>query len=85
MIERRPTLSVIVPVYNMERYLRQCLSAILRFQELPMEVIAVDDGSTDGTRDVLSSFSDRRLVVLRANHGGVSAARNAASIAPALA
>jgi glycosyltransferase involved in cell wall biosynthesis len=78
MIERRPTLSVIVPVYNMERYLRQCLSAILRFQELPMEVIAVDDGSTDGTRDVLSSFSDRRLVVLRANHGGVSAARNAA-------
>src|SRR5688572_15441516 len=73
----RPTLSVIVPVYNMERYIGQCLSTILSLQDLSMEVIVIDDGSTDGTNAVLESFADTRLKVLRERHGGVSAARNA--------
>jgi glycosyltransferase involved in cell wall biosynthesis len=76
MIER-PILSVVVPVYNMEKYIGQCLSTILSFQDAPMEVIVVDDGSTDGTNAVLESFADTRLKVVRERHGGVSAARNA--------
>jgi glycosyltransferase involved in cell wall biosynthesis/ATP-dependent protease ClpP protease subunit len=66
-----------VPVYNMEKYIGQCLSAILSLPDSTMEVIVVDDGSTDGTTVVLDSFADARLKVLRKSHGGVSAARNA--------
>jgi glycosyltransferase involved in cell wall biosynthesis len=73
----RPILSVIVPVYNMEKYIGQCLSTILGLQHSAMEVIVVDDGSTDGTNVVLDSFTDTRLKVLRERHGGPSAARNA--------
>jgi glycosyltransferase involved in cell wall biosynthesis len=73
----RPMLSVVVPVYNMEKYIGRCLSAILSFQDAAMEVIVVDDGSTDGTNAVLESFTDPLLKVLREPHGGVSAARNA--------
>src|SRR4051794_29995782 len=73
----RPVLSVIVPVSNMEKYIGQCLSAILSIPDSTMEVIVVDDGSTDGTTVVLDSFADARLKVLRKSHGGVSAARNA--------
>jgi glycosyltransferase involved in cell wall biosynthesis len=71
-----PTLSVIVPVYNMEKYIGRCLSTILSFQDAAMEVIVVEDGSTDGTNAVLATFSDPRLKVLKERHGGVSAARN---------
>jgi glycosyltransferase involved in cell wall biosynthesis len=71
-----PLLSVIVPVFNMERYVGQCLSSLLKLEEPAMEVIVVDDGSVDGTSEVLSSFTDPRLTVLRTPNGGPSAARN---------
>lgn len=73
----RPTLSVIVPVYNMEKYVGKCLSTILSFNDASIEIIVVDDGSTDGTNAVLMSFSDKRLKVLATQRGGPSAARNA--------
>lgn|GEM_PF-4185000 len=72
----RPILSVIIPVYNMERYIATCLSAILSLQDQSIEIIAVDDGSTDRTNDVLRSFLDRRLKVVTRPQGGPSAARN---------
>jgi glycosyltransferase involved in cell wall biosynthesis len=76
-VTERPLLSVIVPVYNMEKYIGQCLCTILSLQSPAMEVIVVDDGSTDGADVVLASFTDTRLKILRERHRGVSAARNA--------
>jgi len=56
-------LSVIIPVYNEKDTIRNVLNRVLSL-EIPLEVVVVDDGSTDGTRDILKSFSDKRLKVI---------------------
>ena len=71
-------LSVGIPVYNAAPFLRRCLSSILSQIDSRVEVICVDDGSTDGSREILEKMSrrDSRLKVLPVAHGGVSRARN---------
>lgn len=64
-------ISVIVPVYNTEKYLRQCIDSILSYQNENLELIAVDDGSTDGSYDILSSYDDIRLKIFRKPNEGV--------------
>ena len=54
----QPLVSVIMPVYNGERYIRQAVDSVF-CQEVPLELIVVDDGSTDGTAEVLSSYQER--------------------------
>ena len=75
-----PDISVIIPVYNTGRYLEKSLSSVLRQTLQDIEVIAVNDGSTDNSSFILKEFSskDRRFKVINfdKNHG-VSAARNA--------
>lgn len=71
-------VSIIVPIYNTERYLSKCLESI-RTQTYPnIEVIMVDDGSTDGSKSVASSYSeaDNRFRLFSQENAGVSAARN---------
>lgn len=71
-------VSIIVPIYNTERYLSKCLESI-RTQTYPnIEVIMVDDGSTDGSNSVASSYSeaDNRFRLFSQKNAGVSAARN---------
>lgn len=74
-----PLLSVIVPAYNREKTIRKCLEGILAVKDDGMEVIAVDDGSTDLTLQVLHGFekTDSRVKVIHKTNGGVSSARNA--------
>ena len=73
-------VSVIVPIYNVEKYLPECLDSILSQSLKNIEVIAVDDGSTDRSGDILDEYArrDRRLKVVHKSHGGVSEARNEA-------
>ncbi len=59
---KTPWLSVIMPVYNGERYLEQALCSLERQQGADMEVLVVDDGSTDRSRDIIQSFEDRILI-----------------------
>lgn len=77
---RTPSISVIVPAYNVERYLRPCLDSLEAQVFRDFEVVVVDDGSTDGTADIAKQFAERRpdmfRVVCRQN-GGLSDARNA--------
>lgn len=75
-----PLVSVIVPCYNAEKTLEKCLLSVLNQKYSNLEVIAADDGSDDGTYDILKSLSDKysNLKVLRCGHSGVSAARNEA-------
>ena len=72
-------LSIIIPVYNVEHYLRECLDSIFSQDLTDCEVIAVNDGSTDGSRDVLGEYKvkypDGLTIVDKAN-GGLSSARN---------
>lgn len=62
--------SVVIPVYNAEKYLFRCLKSVLSYRG-ELEVIAVDDGSTDGSNALLRSYPDRRLRVIRQEKGGV--------------
>lgn len=71
--------SVIIPVYNVEAYLRDCLDSVLNQTCADWEVICVNDGSTDGSTDILAAYAAResRLKVITQPNGGLSAARNA--------
>lgn len=73
-----PEISVIVPVYNKERHLESCLTSVLNQPIRDLEVIAVNDGSTDGCGKILERFAqtDPRLHVWTVPNGGVSKARN---------
>jgi hypothetical protein len=74
---KRPFFSVVMPVYNMARFLPEVLADLRRQTWEDFEVVAVDDGSTDGSREILQGWEDGRLrVILRAENGGLVAALN---------
>lgn len=72
-------VSVIVPVYNSEKFIRECVNSILASIYTHLEVILVDDGSTDASPAVCDELAgnDSRIHVIHQKNGGVSAARNA--------
>lgn len=74
----KPKISVIVPVYNAESTLQECLDSLLKQTFDSYEIIAVNDGSTDNSGEILKQYSkqDRRVIVLSQDNAGVSAARN---------
>ena len=74
----KPKVSIIVPVYNIASYLRDCLDSILQPSNHPIEVIAVNDGSTDSSPDILQEYADKdsRVKVLHKTNGGLASARN---------
>lgn len=71
--------SIIVPVYNVEKYLRRCLDSICNQTFTDIEIIIIDDGSNDSSREIYESYAqkDERIVVIRQENQGQSAARNA--------
>lgn len=71
-----PLVSVVIPVYNGQRHLRQALDSVFAQTYPSLEVIAVNDGSTDGSAEILAGYGDRLVVIDQAN-AGVGAARNA--------
>lgn len=76
---RTITLSVVVPVYNVEEYLAECLDSLMRQELHDLEVIIVDDGSTDGSTRIARRYvrEYRRIRYVRQRNAGLSAARNA--------
>jgi len=74
--EARPLVSVILPTYNRCQWLPQAIESVLGQTYAPLELIVVDDGSTDGTPDLLKGYSGGIRVIRQANTG-VSGARNA--------
>ena len=75
---RKTLVSIIIPVYNVEKYLERCLSSILNQTFTEFEVLAINDGSTDRSLDILKQMAknDSRLKVIHQENQGVSSARN---------
>ena len=73
-----PMISVIVPVYNAEKYLKECIRSILNQTIQNLELILVNDGSTDGSGYICDEYinKDNRIKVIHKENGGVSSARN---------
>ena len=72
------SISIIIPVYNTEKYLPTCLDSILFQSYSDFEILLVDDGSTDGSARICDMYSekDKRIRVFHKENGGVSSARN---------
>ena len=72
-----PLVSIVIPVYNVEKYLADCLDSVLEQDYTNLQVIAVNDGSNDGSSAILNSYTDKRLEIVDKINGGLSSARNA--------
>lgn len=72
-------ISVIVPVYNVEKYINRCIDSVLKQTYKNIEIILVDDGSTDDSGKICDEYAkkDKRIVVIHKENGGLSDARNA--------
>ena len=74
----KPIISIVVPVYRVEKYLRKCVDSILAQTYEKLEIILVDDGSDDSCSDICDDYSlkDNRIKVFHKSNGGLSDARN---------
>ena len=74
----KPSVTLIVPVYNVEKYLNRCIDSILNQTLEDFELILVDDGSKDNSGNICDEYmrKDRRVKVIHKENGGLSDARN---------
>lgn len=75
---KNPKVSVIIPVYNMGKYIRECLDTVVAQSLKNIEIICVDDGSTDSSRSIISEYRqrDKRIILLTQENQGAGPARN---------
>ncbi len=75
---RQPLISIIIPVYNVEEYLAKCLESVINQTYKNIEIICVNDGSTDNSLEILNTYAqnDNRIKVIDKDNDGISSARN---------
>ena len=73
-----PKVSVIVPVYNVEQYLSRCLTSLINQTLEDIEIIVVNDGSTDGSERIIKEYkrNNSKIIAVNKENGGLSSARN---------
>ena len=71
-------LSIIIPAYNTEKYIKQCIDSVINIRNIENEIIVINDGSTDRTKDILKEYTENndRIKVITQENQGASAARN---------
>lgn len=71
-------ISVIIPVYNVKEYLKECIDSVINQSYKNLEIILIDDGSTDGSEKICDDYknNDDRIVVVHKKNGGLASARN---------
>lgn len=75
---QEPLISIIIPVYNTEKYLEKCLDSVLNQTYKNLEIICINDGSTDSSPDILQKYSEKddRVKIINKKNSGVSHSRN---------
>ena len=78
-MEERALVSVIIPIYNTEKYLHACVDSVIRQSYANLDIVLVDDGSTDGCPGICDAYAERdpRVQVFHKPNGGLASARNA--------
>ena len=78
MSVQKPLISIIIPVYNVEKYLSNCLDSIIEQTWTNLDIILVDDGSNDKSGEICDDYAikDSRIRVIHKLNAGLSAARN---------
>ena len=73
-----PKVSILVPVYNVEKYIEECIESLINQTYENLEIILVDDGSPDGCPGICDEYAskDKRIKVIHKQNGGASSARN---------
>lgn len=75
-MSNKPTYSIIVPTYNRENLLKRAIDSILSQTFRDFELIIIDDGSTDNTKEVVETYKDDRIIYIYKENGGINSARN---------
>ena len=78
-MEVRPLISVIVPIHNVKEFMKKCIESIIKQSYTNLEIILVDDGSTDGSEKICDEYAvkDSRIKVIHKSNGGLVSARKA--------
>lgn len=73
-----PKISIVIPCYNVEKYLKQCLDSVVNQTLQDIEIICINDGSTDSTLSILREYenSDNRIKVISKHNSGYGASMN---------
>jgi len=69
-------ISVIIPVYNGEKYIRKCLDSVINQTKKEIEIVVVNDGSTDNTESIIKEYKDKRITYFKNNNHGIGYSRN---------
>ena len=74
-----PLIGVVVPIYNVEKYLKECLDSIINQTYKNLKILLINDGSTDNSLDIAKQYAikDNRIMIINKQNGGVGSARNA--------
>ena len=71
-------ISIVVPIYNVEKYVKKCIESLIKQTYKNIEIILVDDGSTDSSAEIIDEYAnkDSRIIAIHQKNKGVSSARN---------
>ena len=77
-MKKKPLISIIVPCYNVEPYLKECLDSLINQTYKNIEIIIINDGSTDKTKEIIDTYSRKHDIihVIHQDNAGLSEARN---------
>ena len=77
-MSKGPLITIVVPVYNVARYVKRCINSLTEQTYKRLEIIIVDDGSTDNSGEICDGLAkhDKRVTVFHKTNGGLSSARN---------